>query len=599
MKTLFKISIIGIVLSLLFAACSDFLEEQPRSNLTPDFFQTSQGAQAGIISAYSGLRWLFGPDGAIHNSVTGTDEFTTTDQNNGGQEAFNTYDPNLSPTNGNLGNWNNGLQFINTLNGVIQYGEDLPGLSDADRNTMLAEARFLRGFYYYQLASYYGGVPLDLGQGKLKFNNTISTTSIRDSREDVLNAIIEDLQFAKLNLPDKPSAPGRAAKPAAMHFLAKAYLSKASYFGNQSDYQSAYNEAKGLIDNAASYGVSLAQDYANVNLEGHENDPEVLFNVQRTWTSAGPNMTFEESNDGSFAVANKGNRTNFFFTAGYENVRISNGNAQIVPRSIYYQRPWRMIMPTQWLIFNAFNDKVNDSRFDNSFRMEWNAGIQFNVGNRTVNVGDLAIKITLNQTETAEANDSVAPNGVIYKPYALYYWGMLYNANGTYRLGDVQYMYPNLKKFDDTKRPNMNYDSNRPFIVARFAETYLVAAEAALNIGNLTAAKDNINVIRERAAYRPDLDAAELAARKAAMDINENQINIDFILDERAREMCGEGWRWLDLQRTNKLIERAKLYNYKAAPNIQEKHLLRPIPQTQIDLMSDPAQKAAYQNPGY
>jgi hypothetical protein len=55
----------------------------------------------------------------------------------------------------------------------------------------------------------------------------------------------------------------------------------------------------------------------------------------------------------------------------------------------------------------------------------------------------------------------------------------------------------------------------------------------------------------------------------------------------------------MDLARTGKLLERAKAHNYLAAPNIKSHHVLRPIPQTQIDLLSDPAQKAAYQNAGY
>ena len=270
----------------------------------------------------------------------------------------------------------------------------------------------------------------------------------------------------------------------------------------------------------------------------------------------------------------------------------------IVPRSIYYQRPWRMFIPTKWLIFNAFNDKVNDARFDGSFRMSWNAGTSFTVKGRTVKTGELAIKISLNDIETAAPEDSVAPNGVIYNPYALYYWGMLYNANGTHKHGAVQYIYPSLKKFDDTKRPSLNYDSNRPTILARFAETYLIAAEAIMGTDKDQAAK-LINVVRERAAYRSGFSDAELTARKAAMDISASDVTIDFILDERSREMCGEGWRWYDLVRTGKLLERVKLYNVKAASNIAEKHLLRPIPQDQINLLSDPAQKASYQNSGY
>jgi hypothetical protein len=259
-----------------------------------------------------------------------------------------------------------------------------------------------------------------------------------------------------------------------------------------------------------------------------------------------------------------------------------------------------MFMPTKWLVMNAFADKVNDARWDGSFRTAWIAQAKFGtaIKGRTINAGDTAIKLSLNMVEIPAAADTVV-NGVIWKPYALYYWGMLYNADGTYKNGSVQYIYPNLKKFDDTKRANMNYDSNRPVILAKLAETYLIAAEASMGMGNKDEAARLINVVRERAAYRANLDAASYTARKAAMDITSDQVNIDFILDERTRELCGETWRWIDLVRTGKLIERVKLYNLKAKNNIAEKHTLRPIPQDQIDFLSDPQQKATYQNPEY
>lgn len=602
-----KIKIIACLLaaSLLTGtvSCTDMLNEEPKTGLTPDYFKTAQGMKAGVIASYSGLRWLFGPEGSLCFTIPGTDEFMSTDQMNGTQSSLDTYDENFSPSNGSVsGYWDNGFQFINTCNGVIEYGEEVTGLTDTEKKQMLAEAHFLRGLYYYLVTMSYGDAPLDLGSGKLKFNATPSTTSVRDSRADVFKTIVEDLVYAKDNLPDKPLGVGRAAKPAAYHFLAKAYLTRATLPGAEStDYKNAYETAMELINKRASFGVSLQNNYANVHKEGNENSAEILFNVQRTWTSAGPNLVFDESNDGVNAVPNKGNRANFLFTAGYEYVKIKQGTSEktIVPRCIYYQRPWRMFLPTKWLVLNAFSDKVNDARWDCVFRTEWNAGIDYKVKGRSVKTGELAIKISLNDMETAAPEDSVASNGAIYKPYALYYWGMLYNADGSYNNAKVQYIYPTLTKYDDTKRASLNYDSNRPYILARFSETYLIAAEAAMYLNRRDEAAELINVIRERAAYREGLTASELTARKTAMDISGEKVDIDFILDERAREMCGESWRWFDLVRTGKLLERVKGYNPRAKNNIKEYHTLRPIPQSQIDLLSDPVQKKNYQNPGY
>ncbi len=326
------------------------------------------------------------------------------------------------------------------------------------------------------------------------------------------------------------------------------------------------------------------------------------FNVQRTWTSSGPNMEFEESNDGAFAVDNKGNRANFFFTAGYENVQIAGGTA-IVPRCLEYQRPWRMFVPTQWLVEKAFADKTNDARWDGSFRMEWNAGIDFTVKGRTVRAGEKAIEITFDDV-IIEEEDSVSDDGyTIYKPHAVYQYKDLYNEQGISRENDVEYMFPNLKKFDDTQRQNINYDSNRPYIIARLAETYLIAAEAAYYStakGGAQEAARLINVVRERAAYgSKTAEASGLEVAKAAMQINASDIDIDFILDERSREFCGESFRFFDLVRTGRYVERVNTYNPQALGNCQEYHMLRPIPQTQIDLLTDSEQKANYQNPGY
>ena len=178
--------LLAATLSLGMISCSDMLDEEPKSTLTPEFFQTGQGLQAGVISAYSGLKWLYGPDGALCFTVAGTDEFTSTNAMNGTLGSFDTYDVNLSPSNGSVANyWGNGLQFINTCNGVIQYGANASGLTDVERKALLAEAHFLRGYYYYLLTMYYGAVPLDLGSGKLAFNTTPTTTSVRDSRADV------------------------------------------------------------------------------------------------------------------------------------------------------------------------------------------------------------------------------------------------------------------------------------------------------------------------------------------------------------------------------------------------------------------------------
>lgn len=101
----------------------------------------------------------------------------------------------------------------------------------------------------------------------------------------------------------------------------------------------------------------------------------------------------------------------------------------------------------------------------------------------------------------------------------------------------------------------------------------------------------------------PEEDETVLA-ELGCTDVKDRLIN--FILNERTRECLGEWNRWEELSRTKTLVKRAKLYNPEAAPNVAEKHLLRPIPQTFIDALTNEsgknlteAEKAALQNPGY
>jgi hypothetical protein len=124
----------------------------------------------------------------------------------------------------------------------------------------------------------------------------------------------------------------------------------------------------------------------------------------------------------------------------------------------------------------------------------------------------------------------------------------------------------------------MNAPSIRPVIVWTLSETYLIAAEAAYMMNQPTVALGYINTIRERAAY-PTGDPA-------AMDVTEADLSLDFILDERSRELCGQMVRWWDLVRTHQLLPRVIAHNSDGRDNIIPKDTLRPIPQTQKDAVT-------------
>jgi hypothetical protein len=125
---------------------------------------------------------------------------------------------------------------------------------------------------------------------------------------------------------------------------------------------------------------------------------------------------------------------------------------------------------------------------------------------------------------------------------------------------------------------------NKDFILMRMGETYLLKAEAQFKQGNTAGAATTINIIR---------------ARANATAVTGADINIDFILDERARELLAEENRRMTLMRTGTLVDRVTKYNTQTTNpvlGIAAKHMLFPIPQTEINLNKDAVLE---QNPGY
>ena len=153
--------------------------------------------------------------------------------------------------------------------------------------------------------------------------------------------------------------------------------------------------------------------------------------------------------------------------------------------------------------------------------------------------------------------------------------------------------FPGIKKFLDNVY-NSTYPTNdisyRDAIVLRLAEMYLIKAEAELGTGSSSAALATLNQLRAKRA---------IAGKDNSLS---GTVSINTILDERAIELCGEQQRWFDLKRTKTLVARVKAYNAQAAANIKDIHYYRPIPQAQLDAvtnLSSSEGQGFWQNPGY
>ena len=252
-------------------------------------------------------------------------------------------------------------------------------------------------------------------------------------------------------------------------------------------------------------------------------------------------------------------------------------------RDLANGRPFQRVRPNaDWVESVLFADQTNDYRYWNTFQTAWIANNAVTTPRGTLTVGvDTAIWTPLyDPGDTKRA----AFKGVIFiRP------SLAAAATGTNKNPFSTIMFPSVKKFDNPSRPAVNDASLRPMVLLRFSELYLIAAEAAFKLGDYITEAAMLNVLRSRAAVRPASAPSAPAGAVAAMQVTSAQLQaagIDFILDERARELFGESIRWYDLVRTQSLVRCVKSLNPEAAPNIQEFMTLRPIPQKQIDLVT-------------
>jgi hypothetical protein len=247
-------------------------------------------------------------------------------------------------------------------------------------------------------------------------------------------------------------------------------------------------------------------------------------------------------------------------------------------RDIANGRPYARYKPTDFVLNDLF-DRQLDSRYRESFKRVFYCN---KPGTYTINGHSVDLKI--GDTAVYLADREYTPEELSHIDYNVWPPSK-----------QNERVFPTLSKFLDPQRVGVNdQPGSRDLLFFRLSETYLTAAEALLMSGRPDEAADYINVVRRRAA-NPGATPEETEANRTAMEVSPAQLNIDFILDERARELLGEGVRWIDLVRTGKLIERVKKYNPVSAVNIQPYHVLRPIPQIQIDRTSGTFE----QNPGY
>lgn len=658
-------------LSLGMPSCSDFLDEDNKVGATADLsYSTATGIQGLVGSAYSFARGWYGKEAGLGLSEMGTDLFYYGYDNK--QKSLNSYNLTAISLDDNTADnacldqyWELFYCAVDVCNTALKYVPLNKVINETLRNQYMAEAYFLRAFYYLHMVNIWGPIPYNTEPP-----TSVVTDAERAPEEVVYSNILTDLDksiaaFQAANYMTK--ADGRANYWAARALKARTLLYAASWLGKNSItsnsayagkdlYALAKTEAEAVInsgiasfyDNYADtwsmanesvaknkesiWGVAYSSDITtNVNCipyryRTNASGSALSYNglITRTGYSRGGSamllMFVGMWNNGASDLGGDGKET-FVRVLGEPTSYVTNIKTKekvyVAPYYSPYGRGFTRYLPSVYLWKLLDKYRTTDQRTNATIleaytiapglegssknypsikdtaiyycpldgnsaagkaKQTWAKGryrIQF-LSNGDIPVYTSSDPSVAKPTEAAKAKSDV-------------YGDARYNS---YKIGGWC-SYPGIKKFLDNVY-DANYPTNdissRDAMVLRLAEMYLIKAEAELGTGDQTSALATINALRaKRAISGKDNSIA-------------GPVTINTILDERAVELCGEQQRWFDLKRTKTLVDRVKAYNAQGGTNIKSFHYYRPIPQAQLDAVTNKSTTAGtgfWQNDGY
>lgn len=582
-----KIYMIAVLALGMFTECADFLDQDNRSSVPAnDFYKTTAGFESLTNSAYSTLRSIYNMQPLIF--CAGTDLYGDGKT----QGVVMNYYKSLLPSESNILNFYtrcyHGIQLANS---VIYYG-DITEESQV-RAQYVDEARFIRAFYYFQLVQQFGAIPLTTEMYTGAVMN-FERTSIKTVYEFII-AEFTSLAGNESHLLERSSSGvGRANKRAAAFFAAKAYLTRAYLNGQgyesleenialSTDFQSAVTYAEQAINGEI---PSISIDNA-FSIDNEEND-EIFWSVQFSVASME-----NPSSDGSYQQAQFGA---YLGGSEYQLNKSIDGNLSPALNLLqkYLKGDGRLEQTFMLELHGTYAPTFQESKngYFNYYTAPTTTPIWVYYAPPWATDEDIDIW-------KADDPHGIKTNAIISKSLA--------SGGEAPNTGDgstatwearrhMDFGVPCIKKFDDyTSISNRSSTcSTHDVVVARLGEAYLIAAEAYIGLEQFNEAAQRVNTLRKRPGTIKE-------GFTASMTVSSEEMNIDFILDERAREMAGEYVRWTDLKRTHKLIEYVTSYNEDGVtasdmtgPDGNYK-FLRPIPQDAIDKN----QTKVEQNPGY
>ncbi|WP_106831998.1 RagB/SusD family nutrient uptake outer membrane protein [Parabacteroides pacaensis] len=450
--------------------------------------------------------------------------------------------------------------------------------SEEEKLAIQAEARFFRGYCYRFLGCMFGGVPV--------LKEPVETPSLaftRNSREEVYQLCVEDFEFAGEHLPVSVIEPGRVVKAAAYHYLSEMYIALADEKGGDKElYKKAVDAASMVIDQKVGeyhlmterhgYRKDVAGKDAFWDLfqmrsvDGFSNFSYQTGNKESIWVIQVDKFITGGLNDG---LSTRTDQERVFWPAFWGSTKFGyDGVARDwMGRGIGWLRPTNYFNYDLWEKSGEEDQRNSEANINRIFRSP----------DPIIDGVEVANYDTTYVTEVTLADGTpytakTRPGDIIKKEWL------------TSRQDTMERIYPRIMKLGSdwhyAAEPANGFVME--FYAIRMAETYLLRAEAYMKYGDKDNAAKDINVVRSRAK---------------AVPATASEINIDYILDERARELVGEEFRTMTLCRLGLLYDRTKRFGYYASQNtVNEKNNLCPIPQSVIDANS---QAKFPNNPGF
>jgi len=537
-----RITIASMLIFLLFTACDENeLIEDPKDLFAPEnLYTNTAGFESALNGAYAWVR----REGLLNTHIpsmhVGTD-LTWSNNSTGVILPFEQYGAGLTPSNDAVSNWYTlGYQGIALTNLIIDQAQkpDVDWNSPDDAARITAEARFIRAHWHNILTTIFGDVPI-----ADKFYTEPKLDFVRTPKQQVLEFVRDDLIFAAANLPADPgSLPrGKVTRWAALHLLSEVYLHLGQHEPAESAAQEVINNGPHQLMTER-FGPEAGDPEGNVfhdlflegNVDFKDGNLETLWVVQQEYGAIG----------GNNVGGGWGDWRRRKFMPAYEVIPGLQLADSLGGRGI------ARCAPTQAYL-DLYTDSEDIRNFNNNIKRKWyyNDPNDLPAGKQ---LGDLIV---------------LDPNDPMYEDFMtinLYPATQKWNFGAIGRGGSATYL-----------------GMDKDYAISRLGETYLLLAEAQHLQGKNTEAAATLTTLR---------------ARSNASPVVAGDVDMNFILDERARELYSEVRRRQTLARTGMFVERVKAMNPQAAVRVEEKDALFPIPQSVIDGNPD----ADFpQNPGY